>query len=133
MSGQNYDNPMRVSYSLGAYNYGTGDTLHIPVPDGFTRCRVEDISAMISTTTVGATGRVQLGITGNTDRYAELNIPVATAPESAALDRDTERFDIGHGGKGVVDITTEGITAIILTIVAATSGVAYTDITIAWW
>jgi len=139
MSGTNYDNPMRVSYGLGLVDYGTGsdEATAIAVPLGATRCRIESIAVMATEVFAGSTStaRIELGTGADPNRYADTDMGTladTNGHEAAAA----EYFDIGHGGPGVVDITTESITQIEVGLISATgtpTGQGFTTITIAWW
>lgn len=141
MSGRSYDNPMRISKSFGLHDYGAGGlAAAIPVPAGASRCRIESISQAATETfnAVTTPAYVRLGTAADPDRYAELNVGTLAITNGLDLtDGSTELKDIGHGGPGVVDIGQEGITQIEAVLVAPTggtpAGIAYTDITIAWW
>ena len=129
-----YDNPRVQTYAMGAFDFGTaGDALAIPVPDGMSRCRIDYINAMASETFNG-TAKVEIGTAGDANRYAELNLLTLAYTNGLSMDKDTEAFDIGQGGKGVVDIATEAITQLEVVLTAATTtGIAYTQIVISWW
>jgi hypothetical protein len=141
MSGNSYDNPMRISKSFGLHDYGAGGlSSAIAVPAGASRCRIESIALSATETFNAVTTQayVRLGTAGDADRYAELAVGVLAITNALDLtEGSTELKDIGHGGKGVVDIGQEGITQIEVVLVAPTggtpAGIAYTDITIAWW
>ena len=131
-----YDNPRVQTYSLGAYNFGgTGaEAFAIPVPDGMSRCRIDDISAMCTETFTDGAAKVEIGTSADPNHYAELNIGVLADTNGLAMDRETEAFDNGQGGKGVVDIATEGITQLEVVLTPAdTDGIAFTNIVISWW
>lgn len=139
MSGINYDNPMRITYNLGLHDYGAGgDSLAIPVPAGASRCRIEEIALSATETfnEVTTEGLVQLGTVGDADRYAQLAVGSLADTDGLGL-TDAGKFDIGHGGRGVVDFGQEGTTQIEVTLVAPTggtpAGIAHTNVCIAWW
>ena len=140
MSGNSYDNPMRTTKSLGAFDFGAlgagTEATAIKVPLGMSRCRIESLSA--SATEVFTTGaKLELGTAADPNRYGE--ILFATLADTDGLDltdKATQLFDIGHGGKGIIDIGQEAITQIELVITgagAAGTGIAFTDIGLAWW
>jgi len=131
MSSNSYDNPRVQSISF-THDFSAGDTLDIPVPDGMGRCRIDDIIAMGSVVIVGATADVEIGDGVDPNKYAELALGTLAAGSSLSLD-DTGKFDVGQGGKGVVDIATENITDLVLTLTAATSGSVHLTIVISWW
>lgn len=133
-----YDNPMRISYGLGLIDFGgSDDATAIAVPPGKSRCRIESIAAQATEVFAGSTTTAHLliGIAANTDRYADASF--GTLADTNGFEATAAMFfDIGHGGPGVVDITTEDITQLEVNIVASTgtpTGQAYTTITIAWW
>jgi hypothetical protein len=136
-SGKSYDQPLVISYSLGLQDIGAaGDLSSIAIPFGKTRFRVEDINiSAVGGEDFDTGGKIQLGIIGNTDRYAELDIGVLVDTDSLGItDPDASLFDIGHGGKGVVDVTEEAISQIEVTIVTSTStGIGYPTVVIGWW
>ena len=105
-----YDNPRVQTYALGPFDFGTaGDATAIPVPDGMSRCRIDDINVM-ATETFNGTAKVEIGTAADPNHYAELNLLTLADTNGLSMDRDTEAFDNGQGGKGVVDIATEAIT-----------------------
>jgi hypothetical protein len=130
---------MRISYGLGLVDYGTGsdEATAIAVPPGMTRCRIESIAAQATEVFAGSTStaRLELGTAADPNRYADTDFGTladTNGYEAAAADF----FDIGHGGPGVVDITTENITQIEVGLISATgtpTGQAFTTITVAWW
>jgi len=131
-----YDNPRVQIYSLGSYNLGgTGsDAFAIPVPDGMSRCRIDDINAMCTETFTDGAAKVEIGTAGDANHYAELNIGTLADTNGLSMDRETEAFDNGQGGKGVVDIATEGITQLEVVLTEAdTDGIAFINIVISWW
>lgn len=129
-----YDNPFVITYSLGSFDFGAaGDITAIAVPAGVGRCKIEDISVM-ATEVFDGTAKVEIGSAGDANRYAELNILTLGDTNGLAMNPDTEAFDIGQGGKGIVDIATENITQLEVVLTAASStGIAFTQIVIAWW
>ena len=139
MSGSHYDDGQRISHSFGLFDYGgAGDATAIPVPRGKTRCRIEDI--ILSAAEVFTTGgKVEVGTAGDPNRYAELLIGTLADTEGLNVtDPDNELFDIGHGGKGVVDVSASGdnITQleVVFTITGGIpTGQAWTTIVITWW
>ncbi len=129
-----YDNPRVQTYALGNYDFANaGDAFAIPVPDGMTRCRIDDIN-VTATEVFTANGKVEIGTAGDANHYAELNIGTLADTDGIAMDRDTEAFDNGQGGKGVVDIATEGITQLeVVLTTSTTTGIGFTNIVISWW
>jgi hypothetical protein len=139
MSGVHYDNPMRVSYGLGLVDFGAADeATAIAVPPGKTRCRIESISVMATEVFAGSssTARIELGTAADPNRYADTDMGTLADTDGHDIDPATDLFDIGHGGAGVIDITTENITQIEVGLIAAVgtpTGQGYTTITLAWW
>lgn len=134
MTGVSYDNPMRISYAIGSFDYGAaGDASAIPVPSQVGRCRIEDISVM-ATEVFTTGGKIELGTTGDANRYAELALLTLADTDGLSFDKEVDAFDIGQGGRGVVDIATENITQIELVLTTSTTtGIGFTTIVIAWW
>lgn len=136
-SGKSYDQPLVISYAMALHDFGAaGDLLSIPIPFGKGRFRVEDIMIQaVGAEDFDVNAKIEVGIIGNTNRYAELVIGVLVDTDSLAItDPVASLFDIGHGGKGVVDIAEEGISQVEVTLVAATStGIGYPTIVLGWW
>ncbi len=134
MSANSYDNPRVMTYGLGNYDYAdSGDEFDIPVPDGMSRCRIDDIN--VGCTEVFTTGgKVEIGDGSDVNHYAELTIGTLADTDGLSMDRETEAFDNGQGGKGVIDIATEDITALTVTLTASTTtGIGFTNLVISWW
>lgn len=135
MSG--YDNPLTITYPFGNFDYGAaGDATAIPVPYGKTRCRIDEIFVMAAEIfTTG--GKIEVGTSGDANRYAELAILTLADTDGLGITAPaTQQFDVGHGGKGVVDITTEGIDQleVVLTATGGTpTGQGFTGIVVSWW
>ena len=129
-----YDNPQIQTYSFGLFDFGTaGDATAIAVPAGKTRCRVIDIN-VCATETFNGTAKIEIGTAGDANRYAELNLLTLADTNGLSMNPATEAFDVGYGGKGVVDITTEAITQLEVVFTAATTtGIGATSIVIGWW
>jgi len=129
-----YDNPRVQTYGLGNYDYAAaGDAFAIPVPAGMSRCRIDDIN--VAATEVFTTGgKVEIGTAADPNRYAELTLGTLADTDGLAMDPETEAFDIGQGGKGVVDIATEAITQLeVVLTTSTTTGIGFTNIVISWW
>jgi hypothetical protein len=133
-----YDHPYQRSYGLGLVDFGASDeATAIAVPPGMSRCRISGISVMATEVFAGSTttARIELGTAADPNRYADTDLGTTADTdgfEAAAADF----FDIGHGGAGVVDITTEAITQIEVGLIAGTgtpTGQGYTTIHIDWW
>ena len=134
---QSYDNPLTVSYAVGLFDFGgAGDITAIPVPYGKTRCKIEEIALMAAEIFTDG-GKVEVGPAADANRYAELLIGTLADTDGLGITAPaTQLFDIGQGGKGVVDITTEAITQleVVLTITGGTpTGQAFTTIVVSWW
>lgn len=129
-----YDNPRVQSYGLGNYDFANaGDAFAIPVPDGMTRCRIDDINVS-ATEVFTAGGKVEIGTAGDPNHYAELTIGTLGDTDGLSMDKDTEAFDNGQGGKGVIDIATEAITQLeVVLTTSTTTGIGFTNIVISWW
>ena len=144
-SGKSYDQPLVISYPFSGLvgagiDFGTGGLVdEIPVPAGKTRCRIESIDLnQVSEAAVGTTTtpRIQLGDGTDPNRYCDMDI-LNTAIGASATLKDSELFDIGHGGKGIIDIGEEAITELILTCAVGVGGVpagiGHVNVTIGWW
>jgi len=133
----NYDNPLTITYSFGLFDFGgAGDITAIPVPFGKTRCKIEEIYVLAAEIfTTG--GKVEVGTAADPNRYAQLLCLTLADTNGLGFTNPTaEQFDIGHGGKGVVDITTEAITQleVVLTITGGTpTGQGFAGIVVSWW
>ena len=132
-SGKSYDQPLVISYG-GLFDFGNaGDTIKIPIPFGKGRFRIEDINVM-ATEVFTAGGKIELGDGSDDNRYGELNIGTLAADAGLSVNPNTELFNIGQGGKGIVDIATEGLTSIEVTLITSTTtGIGYFAIVIGWW
>ena len=133
----NYDNPLTITYAFGNFDYGAaGDITAIPVPYGKSRCKIEEIYVLAAEIfTTG--GKVEVGTAADPNRYAELLISTLADTNGLGITNPTtQTFDVGHGGKGVVDITTEAITQleVVLTITGGTpTGQGFAGIVVSWW
>jgi len=129
-----YDNPRVQTYGLGQFDFANaGDAFAIPVPDGVSRCRIDDINVGC-TEVFTAGGKVEIGTSGDPNHYAELNIGTLGDTDGISMDRETEAFDNGQGGKGVIDIATESITQLeVVLTTSTTTGIGFTNIVISWW
>ena len=131
-----YDNPRQQIYSLGSVNLGaTGsDAFAIAVPAGKTRCKIDDINAMCTETFNDGAAKVEIGTAADPNHYAELTIGTLADTNGLSMDPETEAFDNGQGGNGVVDIATEGITQLEVVLTqASVDGIAFINIVISWW
>ena len=82
---------------------------------------------------IPGSGKVEIGTSGDANRYAELTIGTLADTNGLSMSAD-EAFDIGQGGKGVVDIGTEGITQLeVVLTTSTTTGIGFTNIVISWW
>ena len=145
MSGISYDNPMRLSYSLGSYDFGTlaagTEATAIPVPliQGkvqATRCRIESIAAMA--TEVFTTGAlIEIGTSADPDKFADFAF--GTLADTNGLEvTAAQLLDNGYGGSGIVDVSSSGENISQLELVltgsgAMGTGIAFVSIGIAWW
>ncbi len=131
-----YDNPRVQTYSLGSYDFGnTGnEAFAIPVPDRMSRCRIDDINAMATETFNDDAAKVEIGTVADPNHYAELTIGTLADTDGLSMDKDTEAFDNGQGGRGVIDIATEDITQLEVVLTdSSADGIAFINIVIAWW
>lgn len=137
-SGKSYDQPLVISYGLGLVDFGAADELSaIAVPVGKTRCRIESIDVMVTEVCAGSTStpRIELGTAADPNRYCDMDL-LTTADTDGATIKEAELFDIGHGGKGIIDIGQEAITQIEVGLIAAVgtpTGQGFTTITLGWW
>ena len=136
MSGStSYDNPLTVCYNLGLFDFGNaGDATAIPVPYGKTRGRVEEIYAMVAEVFTDG-GKVEVGTAADPNHYAQMLLATTADTDGLGITTPaTQLFDIGHGGKGVFDITTEDIDQLEVTLTTSTTtGKAFTGIVVSWW
>ncbi len=80
-----------------------------------------------------AGGKVELGTAGDANRYAELVIGTLADTNGISIP-ESGLFDIGHGGKGIVDIGEESITQIeVVLVTSTTTGIGFTTIVLGWW
>ena len=101
------------------------------------RCRVAGISVQATEVFAGSTStaRVELGTAADPNRYADADIGT-TADTDGFEAAEADFFDIGQGGKGIVDIATEAITQIEVGLIAAVgtpTGQGFTTIHLDWW
>ena len=102
---QHFDNPDVVTYSLTGINVAdAADVRVIAPPPGKTRGRLVAIQATVTTAVVATTvaPRVDVGVSGDTDREGSLTIPDATSADvglSAAQTPTsaTQGFGFGQG------------------------------------
>lgn len=132
-SGKSYDQPLVITYG-GLHDFGGAtDTTEIKIPAGKGRFRIEEISVS-GTEVFTAGGKIELGDGTDPNKYGELSIGTLAASAGLNVDPDVGLFDIGHGGKGVVDIATEALTEITVTLTTATTtGIGFVAIVIGWW
>lgn len=146
---QSYDNPLVLSYSFGIHDFGSGgDALAIKRPalgrDGrlATQCRIMAIHVAATETfnAVTTAGRIEVGTASDSDKFAEKSL--GTLADTNGLDitdPETELFDNGYGGRGVIllDESGENIDQLEVTFVAPTGGTpagqGYVMIAVAWW
>jgi len=86
------DGPV-LSYTLGAVDFGAGDTNHaIKAPNGFTRGRIVDVGVAVSETFTATTtpGYVRIGTASDADAYVELNMATAAATDYYNTQDDTD-------------------------------------------
>jgi hypothetical protein len=132
-----YDNPLTITYAFGLFDFGgAGDITAIPVPNGKTRGRVEEIYCMAAEIfTTG--GKIEVGTAADPNHYAQLLLLTTADTDGLGFTAPaSEQFDIGHGGLGVFDIATEGITQleVVLTITGGTpTGQGFSGIVVSWW
>lgn len=134
-SGKSYDQPLVISYGYGVYDFANAGLISaIPVPFGKTRCRVEEI-AVQATEVFTTGGKIELGTAADPNRYAELVIGTLADTEGLNItDEAAELFDIGHGGKGIIDVGQEAIVQIeVVFTTSTTTGIAATVIVLGWW
>jgi len=144
----NYDEGLRITYSLASADYGASNFDHggIPVPTGKMMCRIEQVGVTAlaeafagSTSTPG----IQFGIVGDLDKFANIDfgaIAVGNGKSFSASESDGG-YDNDYGGFGVINCGAtaaggENITQIEVTGIAAVgspTGQAITHITLMWW
>jgi len=134
MSTTTYDTPIHGTYNFPNYDFaetvGSSTTHSIPVPAGY-KGKLKDISVALTEITAWTAnlGIVQVGITGNTDAYGQLNIPTGQADNSIYNSTDDTDAIIA------ADIAAE--TCVIVTLTEATGGVltgqGYVTVYIDWY
>lgn len=122
-----YDLPRRETYTFAAINFASPSTLAIKAPTGL-QGRLESVMVSATTSFVGTStpGKVQVGLSGDTDAYNELDIGAAGAGTAA-----------GAAVRSDPSTAIPADTAILVTTVAPTggsvAGVATINVTIAWF
>jgi len=144
---RNYDNPFVITYGpLGIndssegdpeHDFGNGALTFYPQPPGGAGLgQVMDIQVSVSETfnAVTTAGLVQVGISGELDKYAELSMGTAAAGASYGS-YDVSIFDETESNPGFINFADDGAT--IITFVAPTGGTpagkGYVFTTIGWW
>ena len=136
MSGStSYDNPLTICYNFGLFDFGAaGDITAIPVPYGKSRCRVEEIYAMVAEVFTDG-GKVEVGTAADPNHYAQLLLETTADTDGLGITTPaTQLFDNSQGGKGVIDLVTEDITQLeVVLTTSTTTGKAWTGIVVSWW
>lgn len=138
-----YENALILSYQLGGnHDFGSGSdsVFYAQPPQGFQEGQVFDIQ--VSTTELFNGGSsnafVRVGINGDADKYAELDMGSA-ADDIVYGSYDVDIFPDGQTGR--IDMSTDGsggaaITQIEIGYVSAVgspTGQGWTTVTIGWW
>ncbi len=131
-----YENPVYVTYSIPANNYGSGDAVKdIRPPRGARAGRVESIGLYATTTFNQVTTQafVRVGVASDTDKFAELPIG-ALAAGAALVDSDVVGV---FTNDGQFDLAQESEDEVRISLIAPTggtpAGVADTFVTVAWY
>lgn len=138
-----YENALILSYQLGGnHDFGSGSdsVFYAQPPQGFQRGQVFDIQ--VSTTEVffgsGSNAFVRVGINGDTDKYAELDMGTA-ANNTVYGYYDVDIFPNSQTGR--IDMSTDGsggaaITQVEIGYVSAVgtpTGQGWPTVIIGWW
>ena len=96
-----YDNPLVVTYSFPAHDFGAGaDALAIKAPAGYEHGLIKDIGVSVKETFTNDTtpGYVRLGTATDADAYAELGMATAA---------DTDYFNTQDDSDAIIsgDVT----------------------------
>jgi len=140
-----YDDGLTITYSLASADYGASDFDHgaIPVPAGFTMCRIDQVGVTaLAEVFVGTTSTpgIKFGIVGTLAKFAEMDFGAIAEGDSNSLGASAAEggVDNNYGGPGVILCSSDGenISQIEVTGVAAVgspTGQAITHITLTWW
>jgi len=137
---RNYDNPFIQSISGigGEHDFGAGAlTYYVQPPKGAGLGQVHDIQVSVTETfTADSTaGLVQVGISGDLSKYAELSLGTAAAAAASYGSYDKSIFTETDSNPGLINFATDGAT--IISYISPTGGTpagkGYVFITIAWW
>jgi len=142
---RHYDNPLMITYSgIGEDSTGNGPehdfgngalTYYVQPAYGTDFGQVFDIQVSVTETFTADTtaGLVQVGISGELDKYAELSLGTAATAGAAYGSFDKDIFTSSKTGR--IDVDTDGAT--IITYVSPTGGTpagkGYVFLTIGWF
>ena len=127
-----YSNPTERSYIWPAQNFTSAITRHIKPPVRCTRGVITDLHVSVTTlfTAVTTQGFVNVGIAGNTSKYASLGMGTAAANTAY------NARDFAGAIKSDIDLVRDGVSSIQIETVAPTggapAGVGDVNLGIAW-
>lgn len=126
-----YDQPKLLNYHFPAVNIGSTVTRKIRVPKGAQSARVFDIHAFATTLTTAVTtsGRVQVGVSGDLDKYADFDIGILAAGAAKSF-RDVDGFE--SFWMAAVDDVDELTVTFVAPTGGTPAGVVNVDIAIGW-